>query len=118
MSPHSPPPPAASEHERPIVHLNVGLTWRHFIIGLGGLASFFGSVAATGWFVLPAKQTDMTAVQNGLELVNRDLKTQQEITLKLIQAIERLDGTVSKIDQTVQKISLRPAAPKRSGSAR
>jgi len=88
---------ATPPEEPPVVTLNLGLTWRHLAAGVMAVSAAFGSMSAAGWLVLPAKQTDVTRIEQSLVNVERDLKSQQEITLKLIQSIERLDATVQRI---------------------
>ena len=56
-----------------------------------------GSMTAAGWLALPAKQHDLTRVEQSLQIVQKDLKVQQDITLKLIDAVDRLDNSVKAI---------------------
>lgn len=100
MAPGTPTP----DHEPTVVTVNLGLKWRHLIAGFLAVSGAIGSAATAGWLVLPAKQSDLTRVEQSLDVVRSDMKTQQEITLKLIQAVERLDNTVKTI---------RVVAPKR-----
>lgn len=72
------------------------------------LSGAVGSMTAAGWLALPAKQHDLTRVEQSLQIVERDLKAQQEITLKLVDAVDRLDQTVKAF-----RVSLpRPKAKK------
>lgn len=96
---HSPPPPPFPENngEPHIIRVNLGLSWRHLAAGIMAFSGAVGSLTAAGWLALPAKQSDLTRVEQSLQTVEKDLKNQQEITLKLIQAVERLDTSVKAI---------------------
>lgn len=75
--------------------------------GFLAVSGAIGSAATAGWLVLPAKQSDLTRVEQSLDIVRNDLKTQQEITLKLIQAVDRLDTTVKTIRIAIPSRSTR-----------
>lgn len=109
-SPTTPPQP---DGEPTIVTVNLGLKWRHLAAGVAAIMGAVGSASAAGWLVLPAKQSDLTRVEQTLKTVETDLKDQREMTVKLVQAVDRLTDTVKLL-----QISTRPVQRKRPKAAR
>lgn len=91
------PPFPPNDHEPTIVQVNLGLKWRHLMAGAAALGTVVTGLTTAGWLALPAKQQELRAVELRLDTVQVELRTQQDMTAKLIQAVDRLNTTVESI---------------------
>lgn len=87
-----------------VVTVNFGLKWRHLAMGATALASVFGSIVGAGWLVLPAKQTDMTVVQQQLAKNTEKLDQTTDALAKLTEAVDRLNQQVKLIRISKRKL--------------
>jgi hypothetical protein len=99
-----------------VLQVNFGLKARHIIIAFSGLVAAFSAAAGAGWLVLPAKQSDLTRVEQGLDAIRMEVRAMQGITERLTVAVQGLQGAVEELRMAPPKVIVRAAKPAAPGA--
>lgn len=101
-----------------VVTINFGLKWRHIAAVVFGAPAFVASLATAGWLVMPAKQSDLEAVKQQVSVVERSVKTVEDVGLRLTAAMEKLGEQVqSLVDRPIPSDVPAPTKRKRRAAA-
>jgi len=90
-------PPEGYDMQEHVLRVNFGLSWKHIAAVVFGLPAFAGSLATAGWLVMPAKQSDVTRIEQQLTGVSNQVNGLQEISLKLTTAVDALAANVDRM---------------------
>ena len=82
--------------DTPVIYVNFGLKWRHIAGAITALVAAVGGLGTAGWLVLPAKQSDMTRVERGLEEVRGAVEVLGRQNLEIITVIKDLRTAVDR----------------------
>lgn len=89
--------PAGEPLSESVVTVNFGLTWKHILSVTAMIITGLGSLATAGWLVTPAKQTDLTRVEQKLEKIGAELEAGRDLTKRLTIAVDELTQKVKLI---------------------
>jgi hypothetical protein len=108
--------PDRSEHEP--VKLEVRLSTKQVMAGLSMLGAGVVALIGAGWIALPAKERDLTAVQQNVSVLKQTVETLAdgmkglgEQTRRLTEAVEGLKGTVVEAQYRAQPTASRKPRP-------
>lgn len=93
---------AATEHtdEEPKfmqINAKVGFSTKQVLAGLGTLLTAIGALFAAGWLAMPAKQVDVTRLEQGVSDLRLAVGTLGEHTKGLAEAVVSLQGAIYEI---------------------
>jgi hypothetical protein len=91
------PPESYDDMQEHVLRVNFGLSWKHIAAVVFGLPAFAGSLVTAGWLVMPAKQSDVTRIEQQLTGVSNQVNGLQEISLKLTTAVDALAANVERM---------------------
>lgn len=105
--------------ESPAIQVNFGLSPRQIMLFLASLPATVAALGITGLFFMPAKETDLKALQvvvqqlqnNSNQLtqvaadLGREIKSLNDRTVLLTQGMSGIEGAVGSLEQSVRDIS-------------
>ncbi len=108
----SAPPDSYEGMQSAVIKVNFGLTWKHIAALVLGVPSVIGSVGLSGWLVMPAKQTELVAVQTQVKAVETRL---DGVSNQVRDGFTQISVAIEEL----RKMAARPTmAPKRKPPAR
>lgn len=100
----APPPDSYADMQSAIIKVNFGLSWRQIATLVVGMPALIGSVGVSGWLVMPAKQSDVTKLEQQVTAIKTQVQQVQDVGVKLTDA-------VSELARNVQVLVDRPRVP-------
>lgn len=102
-------PHSDSSPEPHIIQVNFGLKSKHIVAATLALMSILGTVAGSGWLMMPAKQADLTALTAVVEQTRKD---QQDLRILVAGLTEQTAAVAKAVDglQVVLKRQQRTAS--------
>lgn len=73
-----------------VLTINLGLKWRHIVAISSTIGAGIAALIGAGWLVLPAKQTDMTAITDKVAVIEADIRETRD-------AVNRMQGDVDSL---------------------
>lgn len=109
------------DEEPKLVQINakVGFSTKQVLAGLGMLGAGIASLVAAGWLALPAKQQDMTAVQQSVVDLRATVGALSDHTKGLAEAVVGLQAAIYELKGRVELprprpvVKPKPAAPQK-----
>jgi hypothetical protein len=102
-----------------VVTVNFGLKARHIMMAFTFAAGLLGTGSLAGYLFIPAKQQDMTIMQQVVAELRGEVKGTQEATTRLVAAVEGLQNAVDRLRETPPRVIVRQGrqAPSRGKPA-
>src|SRR5688572_9262900 len=77
-----------------VITVNLGIKARHLAVLGTMIVGLFTSGTAAGWLFMPAKQTDLTRIEESLNGVRNDMQTMRTVTERLTVVLQDLQSAV------------------------
>jgi cytoskeletal protein RodZ len=94
-----------------VISVNFGLKARHIVMAFTFIAGLIGTGGVTGALFWPAKQQDMTIVQQAVAELRTEMKSMQEATTRLVVAVEGLQSSVDDLRTSPPKAIIKAVKP-------
>lgn len=104
-------PSQSQQAQGNVVALQVVLTAKHVAAAFAALCAGVGGMVTTGWLVLPAKQTDLTALQASVAEVRTMQQQARDERHQIKTALDGLTRVVADFDEVLRAREI--ALPKR-----
>ncbi len=98
--------PGNSPSPQNVLTVNLSLNWKHLTAIWGGIIALVGAMIGAGWLVLPAKQTELDAVQRDLVTIKSEMNATRGDILQVRHSINDLVILVNGIDNTVRNVKI------------
>jgi hypothetical protein len=113
---------AAPAAEAAVIRIDLGLTGKQIMMGLGGLASIVTAGITAGWLFLPAKDTDLRKLEGVVQIVTQKQEASNSAIERLTLAVDNLSGLVDGLKNTppkiIERVTPRPATRGRPEAVR
>jgi hypothetical protein len=105
-----------------VIRIDLGLTGKQIMMGLGGLASIVTAGITAGWLFLPAKDADLRKLEGVVQIVTQKQEASNSAIERLTLAVDNLSGLVDGLKNTppriIERVAPRPATRGRPEAVR
>lgn len=89
-----------------VLTVNLGLKWPHIVAIATIISSGIAALIGAGWFVLPAKQTDLVALEKQVSAIETDVKETAGDIRRIQNDISGLIVLIKGVDSYVRTVEM------------